>query len=76
MKMAVGPECACANGRRRKPDGRDPRVRGKGPIDVTPFVAGAALSSCPAFPDAESALTKAGRLRISQWDIPGVEKLE
>ena len=29
MKMAVGPECACANGRRRKPDGRAPRVRGK-----------------------------------------------
>ena|SRR6516162_1860979 len=38
------------------------------------IVAGAALSSCPAFPDAESALTKAGRLRISQWDIPEVEK--
>jgi len=25
-------------------------------------------------PHGESALTKAGRLRISQWDIPGVEK--
>jgi antitoxin VapB len=36
----------------------------------------AALSSCPAFPDAarRSALTTAGRLRISQRDIPGVKK--